>query len=74
MDRKADFRNEYIEALRYYCWKHSIWDTEIVDRYFQLLIDVNNPSILTEAVTRILFVCLFLFHFVEVILEMIVQG
>ena len=58
----SDYRVPYLESLNEYCWRHSLWDTEIVESYFQLLIDVNDPSILTQAVARILFVYLLLFH------------
>ena len=63
MRSDSDYRKEYLDALRVYCWKHSSWDTDVVERYFQLLIDVNNPTILTHAVANILLPCLPLLDF-----------
>lgn len=57
MKEGSAFRKKYLDSLKEYKWKHSMWDTPIVEKYFQKLIDINDPSVLTLAVATTLYVC-----------------
>lgn len=65
MSKRHDHRSEYIRNLKYHMWSKGLWDQRIVDGYFQLLMDIDNPNVLAQAVTTVLLVLLWYFIFRE---------
>lgn len=61
MNNSKDERMKCLKDMGYRMWDKGLWDQRIVDCYFQMLMEMDNPNILAQAVTSVL-LDLFLFH------------
>ena len=61
MNNSKDERMKCLKDMGYRMWDKGLWDQRIVDCYFQMLMDMDNPNVLAQAVTSVL-LDLFLFH------------
>lgn len=61
MNNSKDERMKCLKDMGYRMWDKGLWDQCIVDCYFQMLMEMDNPNVLAQAVTSVL-LDLFLFH------------
>ena len=61
MNNSKDERMKCLKDMGYRMWDKGLWDQRIVDCYFQMLMEMDNPNVLVQAVTSVL-LDLFLFH------------
>ena len=61
MNNSKDERMKCLKDMGYRMWDKGVWDQRIVDCYFQMLMEMDNPNVLAQAVTSVL-LDLFLFH------------
>ena len=61
MNNSKDERMKLLKDMEYRMWDKGLWDQRIVDCYFQMLMEMDNPNVLAQAVTSVL-LDLFLFH------------
>lgn len=61
MNNSKDERMKCLKDMGYRMWDKGLWDQRIVDCYFQMLMEMDNPNVLAQAVTSVL-LDLFLFH------------
>ena len=72
MNNSKDERMKFLKDMEYRMWDKGLWDQRIVDCYFQMLMEMDNPNDLAQAVTSVL-LDLFLFHmWLEKLMMMIV--
>jgi len=60
-NNSKDERMKCLKDMGYRMWDKGLWDQRIVDCYFQMLMEMDNPNVLAQAVTSVL-LDLFLFH------------
>ena len=61
MNNSKDERMKCLKDMGDRMWDKGLWDQRIVDCYFQMLMEMDNPNVLAQAVTSVL-LDLFLFH------------
>ena len=61
MNNSKDERMKCLKDMGYRMWDKGLWDQRIVDCYFQMLMEMDDPNVLAQAVTSVL-LDLFLFH------------
>lgn len=61
MNNSKDERMKCLKDMGYRMWDKGLWDQRIVHCYFQMLMEMDNPNVLAQAVTSVL-LDLFLFH------------
>lgn len=61
MNNSKDERMKCLKDMGYRMWDKGLWDQRIVDCYFQMLMEMDNPNVLVQVVTSVL-LDLFLFH------------
>ena len=61
MNNSKDEHMKCLKDMGYRMWDKGLWDQRIVDCYFQMLMEMDNPNVLAQAVTSVL-LDLFLFH------------
>lgn len=56
MNNNKNERVSYLKEMEYHMWSKGLWDQRVVDSFFHMLMDIDNPNVLAQAVTSVLLV------------------